>query len=467
MWSVELLPEIAALRPAWDRLKRPVWIFDQARLKTLYANPAALILWNAPTLEELLARDFSDQSETARLRGERLLALTADGGEAAERWTFYPGGQPMTVDVVVSSLRLYDGHDVMLLEGTAVEFLSDERRAVEALRHASTAISLFNAEGRAIFANPAAWKQYGEGAALADRFEDATQHQALMDQVRERRPWSQVCGATVEGRRVWRMVDARPAPDPATGEMGVLLNEVDVTERVEAEAARALAEQRAALAAEREAFVSEMSHQLRTPLNALLGFARLLAEARLDSRNADHVGRILGAGEELAGFVERLIEITGREDGTRQVRPRSEDEPLWRAPEQALRVLIVDDNENNRALLSAILQAQGMACETVSDGAGALHVASQGGWDVILMDIHMPTMDGVESTRRIRGLGGAIGAVPIIAVTANTQDRQIQNYIEAGVSDVLAKPVVAAALLGRIAAWTHPVQALQSVRRRG
>lgn len=471
MGSVKLLSEIAAVRPAWDRLKRPVWVFDQAHLRTLYANPAALELWDAPTLEDILARDFSDQSETARLRGERLLALTADGGQATERWTFYPRGRPMTVDTVVSTLRLENGGVALLLEGMSVDFLSDERRAVEALRHASTAISLFDARGHALFTNPAAWNLYGENARLADRLAVPAQYDALMTAVAERRTWSEVCEVTVDGAQRWRLIDARPAPDPATGEMGVLVNEVDVTERIEAEAARAAAEQRVGLAAERQKFISQMSHQLRTPLNAVLGFAGLLVDARLDGEAGDRAGRIRAAGQELSEVVERLIDLTAREDwgGTpaREPAPRAVVTGTGQMkPERPLRILCVDDNENNRALLSAVLEAQGMVCETVEDGAAALHAAGRGGWDVILMDVHMPTMDGVEASRRIRGLGGLAGCVPIIAVTANTQDAQIQAYIEAGMNDVIAKPVVMPALLDRIAAWTQPVASPLVVRRR-
>lgn len=467
MCAVELLPELAVLRQAWDRLRRPIWVFDQSRLRTLYANPAALELWDASSLDELLTRDFSDQSETARLRGERLLALTAGGGQAVERWTFYPNGRPVTVDTVISSLTLADGHSAMLLEGTAVEFLSDERRAVEALRHASTAISLFNAEGVAVFTNPEAWRLYGEAARLIERFEDPTRCEALMQAVAERRPWSEVCATTLDGRRRWRMIDARPAPDPATGNMGALVSEVDVTERVEAEAGRAAAEQKAAMAAERQAFISEMSHQLRTPLNAVLGFAGLLLDADLDAQAADHAVRIRDAGAELLEVVEQLIDLTSQADKPRRRKRETNAVTRKRTPDRALRVLCVDDNENNRALINAILRAQGMVCETVEDGAGALHAAARGGWDVILMDIHMPTMDGVEAARRIRGLEGSLGAVPIIAVTANTQDAQIQAYVEAGMSDVLAKPVVPAALLDRIAAWTTTTRPLQLRRRRG
>ena len=462
MGQTTLLPEILALRPAWDRLKRPVWVFDQSRLQTLYANPAGLQLWNAASLEDLVARDFSDQSEAARTRGERLLALTANGEQVVERWTFYPNGQPMTVDTVISSLRFADGHTAMLFEGQTVEFLSDERRAVEALRHTSAAISLFDAEGAAIFGNPAAWRAYGEAPSFIERFLDRRQGEAALANARSRQLWSGVCEvATIAGHR-WHQINVRPAPDPATGILGVLLNEIDVTERVEAEAARAAAEQVAAMAAERQTFLSEMSHELRTPLNAVLGFSEMLGRAELTPDQVDQARRINAAGRELSDVVEQLIDLSARHDWSAQTAtPDAGDLNIIGQDKAVLRplhVLCADDNDNNRMLLTALLATQGMICEAVNDGAGALSAAAQGGWDVVLMDVQMPIMDGVEASRRIRELGGGNGAVPIIAVTANTLDSQIRSYIEAGMDDVVAKPVSLVELMTKIAALTSIAQ---------
>ncbi|MFI4950074.1 MAG: diguanylate cyclase, partial [Caulobacterales bacterium] len=77
---------------AWDALRRPIWLFDPASLRGVYANPAALALWGADSAEELLARDFSKLSPAVRARTARLATTTAGGGEVSERWTFYPKG---------------------------------------------------------------------------------------------------------------------------------------------------------------------------------------------------------------------------------------------------------------------------------------------------------------------------------------------------------------------------------------
>jgi CheY-like chemotaxis protein len=118
-----------------------------------------------------------------------------------------------------------------------------------------------------------------------------------------------------------------------------------------------------------------------------------------------------------------------------------------------LRVLCVDDNQTNRMLMTAILSGQGMICETADDGAQGLAAAASGDWDVVLMDIQMPVMDGVESARRIRALGGEAGAVPIIAVTANTLASQVETYVGAGMDDLVAKPVDMAELIRKVGYW--------------
>ena len=118
-----------------------------------------------------------------------------------------------------------------------------------------------------------------------------------------------------------------------------------------------------------------------------------------------------------------------------------------------MRVLYVDDNDNNRALVSTLLSLQGVVCETADDGAQGLAAASRGDWDLVLMDIQMPVMDGVEASRRIRALGDEAAAVPIIALTANTLDDQLATYAEVGMNDCIAKPVNAAELFSKVAHW--------------
>ncbi|MGZ9100951.1 MAG: response regulator, partial [Brevundimonas sp.] len=146
-----------------------------------------------------------------------------------------------------------------------------------------------------------------------------------------------------------------------------------------------------------------------------------------------------------------LAPAAGPRPGSPAVQPaQPAAQPHDSAP---LRVLCVDDNQTNRMLLTAMLSGQGMVCETADDGAQGLAAAASGHWDVVLMDIQMPVMDGVESTRRIRALGGEAGAVPIIAVTANTLAAQVETYVAAGMDDLVAKPVDMAELIGKVAYW--------------
>ena len=460
--SVEPPPPMDALFQCWDRLRRPIWMFDPLTRRGVYANAAALTLWGAATREELLARDFSNLSPAVAARTERLMRATADGSEISEQWTFYPNGAPVTVQATISAFPMDNGALVLLFEASPVEVEPAERRAIEALRHTSAPISLFNAAGDRLFANPASWAAYGDGQGFVGHFASPEDGEALLAAALSGGESSGVREMlTAEGLR-WHLVEARTVLDPVTGDVGVLLNEQDVTARVAAETARATAEQKAAMAEARQRFLTDMSHELRTPLNAVLGFSSLLIEAGLDAGLRDHAQRIHGAGERLAEVVEHMIGLSQEDDWTGEVRaPQSTLAPAA-APETAsedvddgrpMRVLYVDDNDNNRTLISTLLSLQGVICETANDGAQGLAAASRGGWDVILMDIQMPVMDGVEATRRIRALDAEASAVPIIAVTANTLDDQLLTYAEAGMNDCIGKPVNPPELFAGLMQW--------------
>ncbi|MGD8326110.1 MAG: ATP-binding protein [Sphingomonadales bacterium] len=114
-----------------------------------------------------------------------------------------------------------------------------------------------------------------------------------------------------------------------------------------------------------------------------------------------------------------------------------------------LHVLVVEDNAINRMLITTMLRKLGHGVDTASDGAEALakirHTASK--FDVVLMDINMPRMDGVAATDRIRSLGGKAAEVPIIALTANAMDGDREKYLASGMDGYLAKPIDRAALI--------------------
>ncbi|HYC96518.1 PAS domain-containing protein [Brevundimonas sp.] len=119
---------------------------------------------------------------------------------------------------------------------------------------------------------------------------------------------------------------------------------------------------------------------------------------------------------------------------------------------QGLRILMADDAAANRELVTAILSSMGVALETVVDGAQAVEAARGGGYDLILMDVHMPVMDGLDATRAIRGFDGAAGRIPIVALTANVQPDQVERCRQAGMDDHVGKPIQVSELLRVIAA---------------
>lgn len=100
-------------------------------------------------------------------------------------------------------------------------------------------------------------------------------------------------------------------------------------------------------------------------------------------------------------------------------------------------VLVVDDVEMNQQLAQKILESWGLTVLLAGNGKEALEKFSGGQVDLILMDIQMPEMDGIEATRKIR----ETSAVPVIALTANTSPEDTKNYFKAGMNDCIAKPV--------------------------
>lgn len=115
------------------------------------------------------------------------------------------------------------------------------------------------------------------------------------------------------------------------------------------------------------------------------------------------------------------------------------------------RILLVEDNEMNRDMLSRRLVRRGHVVELAVDGAAGVARALEGGWDLILMDMSLPEIDGWEATRRIRA--DADGrAVPIIALTAHAMSGDRDKAIEAGCNDYDTKPVDLERLLGKMAA---------------
>jgi PAS domain S-box-containing protein len=110
-------------------------------------------------------------------------------------------------------------------------------------------------------------------------------------------------------------------------------------------------------------------------------------------------------------------------------------------PGRAMRILLAEDHALNQMMIRIMLEAAGHQVEVVDDGLQAVDAVRSKSYDVVLMDISMPEMDGVQATRRIRELDGPESQVPIIALTANAMKGDREKFLSAGMSDYLSKPI--------------------------
>ena len=195
---------------------------------------------------------------------------------------------------------------------------------------------------------------------------------------------------------------------------------------------------------------------------------------RFEQADASTTRRFGGAGlglaisRDLAAMMGGVIEVESREGrGTTfsftVTLPRVKDEAYGVSPGTgeapfepggALRVLAAEDNGVNQLVLRTLLQQVGIEPVIVGDGAAAVEAWRNQLWDVILMDVQMPVMDGPTATRTIRALEAETGRArtPIIAVTANAMAHQVVEYGAAGMDSVVAKPIRVEDLFGALQA---------------
>jgi signal transduction histidine kinase/CheY-like chemotaxis protein len=126
--------------------------------------------------------------------------------------------------------------------------------------------------------------------------------------------------------------------------------------------------------------------------------------------------------------------------------------------EVSLRVLAAEDNAVNQLVLTTLLAQVGISPDVVSDGEAAVAAWRTGAWDLILMDVQMPVMDGVEAVRLIRAAEATEGRArtPILALTANAMAHQVADYLAAGFDGHVAKPIDAGRLYQAIAEAVQP-----------
>jgi PAS domain S-box-containing protein len=118
------------------------------------------------------------------------------------------------------------------------------------------------------------------------------------------------------------------------------------------------------------------------------------------------------------------------------------------------RILVVDDVDLNRELVQSMLEPAGYSVEQAGSGEMAIEMCAARAYDLVLMDVRMPGLDGLNATRLIRSSGGPSAGAPILALTAGAMPDQIRACRDAGMNDHLSKPVDQDALLNAVALWT-------------
>lgn len=154
------------------------------------------------------------------------------------------------------------------------------------------------------------------------------------------------------------------------------------------------------------------------------------------------------AGGNVAVTPLKLLEI---QDWRRGSAPH-EGKPVRVSLPARLRILVVDDNEINRKLNLILLRQWDAEVDEAADGIAAVEASTNRDYDLILMDVHMPAMDGLEAARRIRMSRGG-KHVPIVALTANALSGDRERYLSAGMDDYLEKPLSEKALRDTIEKW--------------
>lgn len=215
--------------------------------------------------------------------------------------------------------------------------------------------------------------------------------------------------------------------------------------------------------------LSELRHDLRTPIGHVLGYSEMLMDEVAESGRADLVAdleKIHAAGERLLAMVaERLsdeafgtipaaiaspvvLPVAAQPAPERVEVERDEAE---RDDAEGGFILIVDDGEDNRNVLARRLQKQGHTVAAAPGGAEALRLLAADAFDVVLLDIMMPDMDGYEVLRRIKA-DSTLSHTPVIMISALDEMNSVVRCIEMGAADYLPKPFNPTLLKARIGA---------------
>ncbi|CAA7621965.1 ATP-binding protein [Magnetospirillum sp. SS-4] len=147
--------------------------------------------------------------------------------------------------------------------------------------------------------------------------------------------------------------------------------------------------------------------------------------------------------------------------------PEPVEEHLDSVPRLAGRVLLAEDSEANQLVATAMLAPTGLEVDCVNNGRAAVEAVATGRYDLVLMDVTMPEVDGLEATRLIRALSEDVRDIPVIAMTALAMQGDAEMCLEAGMNDYLTKPLSLELMLSKLATWLKPAEPALKARASG
>ena len=267
---------------------------------------------------------------------------------------------------------------------------------------------------------------------------------------------------------------------------GAVLNFVDVSVLTDTKEHAELASSR------KTRFLASMSRQIRTPLNSITGFADLLEQEKLTDEQDRFVQMIAESAKNILSIIAEIIDLSEEEVNdsgvdeapahtAESIAPVADDhkpntEVAASTPsatgsvnvnnDEQHSILVVDDVLENRMLLEALLKKAGYAVSFAANGNGAVELADSTKFDVILMDIQMAGMNGLEATRTIHA-HGLNADTPILAMTAYTTDEDEALCFDAGCDDFIHKPIKKDLLMRKVWRFIQQQEQIKAARHGG
>jgi CheY-like chemotaxis protein len=203
-------------------------------------------------------------------------------------------------------------------------------------------------------------------------------------------------------------------------------------------------------------FLKSISHEIKTPLNVINGLTGIMQKETGSKKQLSYLQLIEKSVKDLMNVVNNILHFTSRNE-TEIIIP---SDAAGKTDLSSSKVLIVEDNEVNTLILKKILQSWNIRYSHVASGREALREFSEANYDLILLDLMLPDIDGYDVVKQIRlRYSAEKSGVPVIAITASLINDETEKLKEAGINDYLVKPFHPDSLLHKMQILLHKKKA--------